>query len=139
MSIHPSAANERGLALIADDSRMVRRVAGRILREFGFDVQEAATGREALDQARLRLPTLVLLDWNLKGLDGLEVLAALRSLPNGESIKIVFCTAERSPERIVAALQAGANEYIMKPFDSDIVESKLVLTGLLPPRRLGAA
>lgn len=132
-------AHARGTALVADDSRIVRRVAGRILAELGFEVVEAVDAAQTLDQARLRNPELVFLDWNIGGADGLELLGRLRALPGGADMRIVFCTAERSPERIVAALAASADEYIMKPFDSDIVESKLVLVGLLPPRARSAA
>jgi len=114
---------------------MVRRVANRIFRDLGFDVVEAATANEAVELCRVRMPKLLVLDWHIDRFDGLDVMTKVRALPGGGDAKIVFCTTERKPERIIAALQAGADEYIMKPFDSDIVESKLVLTGLLPPRR----
>lgn len=130
----PSQDATRGRCLIADDSRIVRRVGARILRDLGFDVVEAATGAEAMDQCRLQLPDTVLLDWDLEGRSGLEVLGGIRGMTGGDKVKIIFCTAERSPQKIMQALQAGADEYIMKPFDSDIVESKLMLTGLLPAR-----
>jgi len=123
-----------GRCLIADDSRIVRRVAVRILRDLGFEVMEAATGTEALDQCRLNMPACVLLDWDLRGRNGLDVLLAIREMSGGEGVKIIFCTAERSPAKIMQAIAAGADEYIMKPFDSDIVESKLMLTGVLPAR-----
>ena len=119
-------------ALVVDDSRMVRRVAARILRDLGLDVTEAETGREALDQCRLRMPDVMLLDWQVGDMDGLGVLRALRDMEGGGRAKVVFCTAERSPASILAALEAGADEYIMKPFDADIVHSKLVLCGVLP-------
>ena len=135
---------DRGRCLIADDSRMVRRVASRIFRDFGFDVNEAGSAGEAVELCRIRMPKLLLLDWHISardghGFDGIEVMKKVRALAGGDAVKIIFCTTEREPARIIEALQAGADEYIMKPFDSDIVESKLVLTGLLPPRKLQAS
>ena len=113
---------------------MVRRVAGRILRDLGFDVVESATAREGLDQCRLHMPDVVLLDWQVGEASGLAVLQSLRDMEGGDHAKVVFCTAERSPESILQALETGADEYIMKPFDADIVQSKLVLCGALPAR-----
>ena len=135
-----SGEGGRGRCLIADDSRMVRRVASRILRDLGFEVNEAGTADETVELCRVRMPELLLLDWHISDgegetFDGLDVMRRVRALPGGDALKVVFCTTERDPARIIAALQAGADEYIMKPFDSDIVEAKLVLTGLLPPRR----
>ena len=118
---------------------MVRRVAGRILRDFGFEVTEASTGREGLDQCRLHMPDVILLDWQVGDLDGLGVLHALRADAAGSRAKVVFCTAERSPECILRALEGGADEYIMKPFDADIIHSKLVLCGVLPEKGGAAA
>ena len=130
-----SPAQTHGRCLIADDSRIVRRVAMRILKDLKFEVVEAATAAEALDQCRLNMPDAVLLDWHISGPDrGLDVLAGIRKLDGGARVKVIFCTTERSPAKIIAALEAGADEYIMKPFDSDIVESKFVLTGLLPAK-----
>ena len=114
---------------------MVRRVAGRILRDLGFDVVESATAREGLDQCRLHMPDVVLLDWQVGEASGLSVLHTLREMDGGERAKVVFCTAERTPASILRALEAGADEYIMKPFDADIVHSKLVLCGVLDPAR----
>ena len=121
-------------ALVADESRMVRRVAARILRDLGFDVSEAATGREAVDQCRVSPPDVVLLDWTLGEMSAFDILDAIRSMPGLTTPRIVFCAAKRSPKNILQALEAGADEYIMKPFDADIVHSKLVLCGALPAR-----
>jgi len=117
--------------LIVDDSRMIRRVATRILKDMGFDVSEAANGQEALDACRITMPEAILLDWNMPVMDGVGFLKALRLEKGGDAPKVIFCTAERSVERITEALQFGANEYIMKPFDSDIIESKFHLAGLV--------
>lgn len=117
--------------LVVDDSRVVRKVARRILEEIGFDVAEAADGVEALAWCRAAMPDAILLDWNMPVMDGLEFLVQLRTEPDGEKPSVVFCTVENDPDHISRALEAGAVEYIMKPFDSDIIESKFVEAGLL--------
>lgn len=120
--------------LIVDQSPMVRRVAARIIRELGYDVTEARTGVEALDLCRSALPKVVMLDWKTPDVAGAEFIAALRDVAAqaGEAMPtVLFCTGERSVDQIVTALRAGADEYIMKPFDSDIIESKFALAGLL--------
>ena len=128
--------NARPQCLIVDGSAMVRRVAARIVRDIGFEAVEARTGREALDAAQLRRPDAVLMDWVSGEMEAPELIAALRGSDTSETpIRVVLCTADRRVERIEAALAAGADEYIMKPFDSDIIESKFRLTGLPVSRR----
>jgi len=117
--------------LIVDDSRMIRRVAGRIVKEMGFRTVEAANGQEALDTCVVDMPDAILLDWNMPIMDGFSFLKALREEPGGDEPIVVFCTSERDIGKITEALSAGANEYIMKPFDSAIIESKFHLAGLL--------
>ena len=117
--------------LIVDDSKMIRRVAARIVKDMGFDVVHAANGKEALNKCRGTMPHAILLDWAMPVMDGFGFLKALRQEKNGDTPIVVFCTAERSVERITQALENGADEYIMKPFDSDIIESKFVLAGLV--------
>lgn len=114
-----------------DDSRVVRKVARRILEELSFDVAEAADGVEALAWCRAAMPDAILLDWNMPVMDGLEFLLQLRKEPGGDKPRVVFCTVENDTDHISRALDAGAVEYIMKPFDSDIIESKFVEAGLL--------
>lgn len=117
--------------LIIDDSRMIRRVACRIIKDLGFETHEAENGQDALETCKVEMPDVVLLDWNMPVMDGFTFLKALRELPGGEAPTVLFCTSERDINRIVEALTAGANEYIMKPFDSDIIESKFHLAGLI--------
>ena len=117
--------------LVVDDSRVVRKVSRRILEELGFDVAEAADGVEALAWCRASRPAAMLLDWNMPVMDGLEFLTQLRREPGGDKPVVVFCTVENDPDHIRRALDAGASEYIMKPFDSDIIETKFVEAGLL--------
>ena len=117
--------------LVVDDSRVVRKVSRRILEEIGFDVAEAADGVEALAWCRAAMPDAILLDWNMPVMDGLEFLTQLRREPGGDKPVVVFCSVENDPDHISRALGAGAVEYIMKPFDSDIIESRFTEAGLL--------
>jgi two-component system chemotaxis response regulator CheY len=118
--------------LVVDDSRVIRKVARRILEDLGFEVAEAADGMEALAWCRTAMPDGILLDWNMPVLNGLEFLQQLRREPDGDRPVVVFCTVENDPDHIARALGAGAAEYIMKPFDSDILESKFAEAGLAP-------
>lgn len=117
--------------LVVDDSRVIRMVARKILEELSFDVIEAEDGQQALDRCKESLPDAVLLDWNMPVMDGMEFFKALRQLPGGGDVKVIFCTTENDMSHIQEAISAGADEYIMKPFDSEIVQSKLVQVGLL--------
>ncbi len=117
--------------LVVDDSRVVRKVARRIVEDLGFQAIEAEDGVFALAECRKAMPTCVLLDWNMPNMTGIEFLEALRKEPNGSDPKVIFCTTENDMEFIQRALQAGANEYIMKPFDSDIVQTKFQQVGLV--------
>ena len=117
--------------LVVDDSRVIRTVARRILQEFEFTVSEAEDGRRALEACRAAMPDAILLDWNMPVMTGIEFLRALRETPGGDLPKVLFCTTETDLAHIEEALAAGADEYIMKPFDRDILESKLMQVGLL--------
>lgn len=117
--------------LIVDDSSIIRKVARRILESLDFQVVEAENGEHAFAVCQRGLPDGILLDWNMPKMDGYEFLRALRGLPGGDRPKIVFCTTENGVAHIARALQAGANEYIMKPFDRDIVQEKFQEIGLL--------
>jgi two-component system chemotaxis response regulator CheY len=116
--------------LVVDDSAVIRKVARRILESMSFAIEEAEDGSVALAACRSRMPDAILLDWNMPVMDGYEFLKALRALPNGKSPKVVFCTTENDLAHIARAMHAGADEYIMKPFDRDIVTSKFQQVGL---------
>ena len=118
------------LAVVADDSLMVRRVAARILRDLGFEVAEAKSAQDLLDAARLQPPALLMLDAALGRTPAADIVRDLRAVDGGADVRVVLCTARRDVEFITQALAFGADEYIIKPFDSDIVESKLRLLGL---------
>jgi two-component system chemotaxis response regulator CheY len=117
--------------LVVDDSRVVRKVARRILESNGFVVIEAADGQIALNACREKLPDCVLLDWNMPVMDGITFLQALRKEFGPDNPTVVFCTTENDMGHIEAAISHGAQEYIMKPFDEDILTSKFAQVGLL--------
>jgi two-component system, chemotaxis family, chemotaxis protein CheY len=117
--------------LVVDDSSVIRKVARRILEGLEFQIAEAENGEEAIEACRQKIPDAILLDWNMPKMDGYEFLRVLRRLPGGDKPKVVFCTTENDVAHIARALHAGANEYIMKPFDKDIVEAKFQEVGLI--------
>ncbi len=117
--------------LVVDDSRVIRKVARRILEDLKFEIEEAADGLEALTHCRRGMPDAVLLDWNMPVMNGIDFLRQLRREPGGEKPVVVFCTTENDLDHISEAIRAGANEYIMKPFDGDILQSKFAEAGLL--------
>ncbi len=116
--------------LIVDDSRIIRKVARRILEALDFEVDEAGDGAEALDYCAVAMPAVLLVDWNMPVMDGLTFLRRVRALPGGDGPKILFCSMETRPERIAEALAAGADDYVMKPFDGEILLSKLDEVGV---------
>ena len=118
--------------LVVDDSRVVRKAARRIVETLGFTVREAADGAEALHASRAAQPQVVLLDWNMPVMDGISFLRAARAEFGPDRPVVVLCTTEAALERIVEALEAGAQEYIMKPFDAALLQDKFVQAGLLP-------
>ena len=118
--------------LVVDDSRVIRKVARQILENLYFEVSEAEDGAQALERCGEAMPDAVLLDWNMPVMDGITFLRRLRALDGGDAPKVVFCTTENDFDHITAALEAGATEYMFKPFDLDIVQAKLTSAGLLP-------
>ena len=121
-------------ALVVDDSRAVRMILARTLTELGYEVREAANGREALEVMEVEKSsvTLVLADWNMPEINGLELVKRLRQKPHLPSLVVVMITTETELDHMAAALEAGANEYVMKPFTKDILVEKLQLVGARP-------
>ena len=119
-------------ALIVDDSRAMRMILGKILKELAYEVREAASGREALEvmEAEMAAVTLVLVDWNMPGMSGLELLKRLRQVPQLAALVVVMVTTESGMGQMVDALEAGANEYVMKPFTKEILMEKLQMVGI---------
>lgn len=110
--------------LIVDDSTVVRKVARRILENMDYIVEEAEDGQEAFDKCRAEMPDAILLDWNMPIMSGLEFLKLLRGYVGGEKPHVVYCTVENDIGAIALALKAGASDYVMKPFNRTILESK---------------
>ena len=117
--------------LVVDDSKVVRKLEQRIMEDLGFTVIEAEDGQQALDICSKKLPNLILLDWHMPVMNGIDFLKALRALPDGGSPQVIFCTTESEMNNIMIALEAGANEYVMKPFDADIIKLKLEQLGIM--------
>ena len=117
--------------LIVDDSHVVRKIARKIIEELEFSADEAEDGCVALDKCQSNMPDAVLLDWNMPNMNGLEFLQKLRGLSGVNQPIVVFCTTENDLSHIQIALEHGADEYIMKPFDSDIVREKFKEVGLV--------
>ena len=118
--------------LVVDDSKVIRKVARHILESMAFAVDEAADGQEALTFCRANRPDVILLDWNMPVMSGMEFLGAFNDLDYGheERPRVVFCTTENSIDHIRAAIEAGADEYVMKPVDRETLEGKLQLVGI---------
>ncbi|WP_240759007.1 response regulator [Lichenicoccus roseus] len=121
--------------LVVDDSRVVRKVARRILEEAGYDVAEAGDGAQALAQCHVTLPDVVLLDWNMPVMNGIDCLRGLRRDFGPDEPSVILCTTENGADFIVSAIEAGAQEYIMKPFDDAILIGKLEQLGLTGRRQ----
>jgi two-component system, chemotaxis family, chemotaxis protein CheY len=121
-------------ALIVDDSKAIRMILGRILRELGYETCEAVNGKDALEVIESEKATvdLVLADWNMPEMNGLDLVKQLRQNPDFTSLKVIMVTTETEVDHIVSALEAGANEYVMKPFTKDILRGKLEMVGILP-------
>lgn len=116
--------------LVVDDSRVVRKLARRILEAHDFTVTEAENGAKALAACRAALPDGVLLDWNMPVMNGIEFLRALRAEFGPDHPVVLFCTTETEMNFITEALEAGAQEYIMKPFDAGLLLGKFAEAGL---------
>ncbi len=116
--------------LIVDDSRTIRRIARRILEVRGYAVEEAGNGASALQACRRDMPDAVLLDWNMPIMNGIEFLRALRAEFGPDKPTVLFCTTENEMSFIEQAIEAGAQEYVMKPFDETILIEKFGQVGL---------
>jgi two-component system chemotaxis response regulator CheY len=119
-------------ALVVDDSRAMRMILRKTLEGLGFEVREAGNGKEALAvlASEKKPVSLSLVDWKMPEMDGFELLRRVRDVPEFGSMVIVMVTAETELEHIAEALEAGANEYVMKPFTKDILVGKLELAGI---------
>jgi two-component system chemotaxis response regulator CheY len=117
--------------LVVDDSRAIRRILSSMLTEIGFVVAEASHGREALAHLQTHVDTdLVLVDWNMPEMNGLELVQAVRQDARFAAIPLMMVTTETEMTQMVRALEAGAQEYVMKPFTKEVIEEKLRVLGL---------
>ncbi len=116
--------------LVVDASRVIRTVATRILQSLQFETRDAADGATALRACRQNMPDLILLDWSMPDMSGVEFIRNLRREAGGERPAIVFCTMENNADMITHALAAGASEYVFKPFDRDTIAAKIAQVGL---------
>ena len=117
--------------LVVDDSSVIRKVARRILEGLSLEVDEADSGRAALDACAAAMPDGMLLDWNMPEMDGYVVLKALRRMPGGDRPRVLFCTTENDAAHIAKARHAGADDTMMKPFDKEVLRRKTAAVGLL--------
>lgn len=119
-------------AMVVDDSKIVRNVTKKILEALGYtSISEAENGKIAVDVFKQNTPGLIMLDWHMPEMDGLAFLKVLRALPDVAQPKVIFCTTETNLTHIQEAITCGANEYVMKPFDEEIIRGKLEQLGLL--------
>jgi two-component system chemotaxis response regulator CheY len=119
-------------ALVVDDSAAARFMVSKIMKECGFEVVQASDGQDALRVlASDKDFSIALVDWNMPIMSGIELVASLRSSDNYSGLKIVMVTTEIEMEQVVRALEAGANEYVMKPFNRDVIVDKLRVLGLM--------
>ena len=123
--------NKQPLCLVVDDSRVIRRMAGDILKALGLRTAEAEHGGKAVEFCRNTVPDMVLLDWNMPEMDGITCLRALRAMDLSPRPVVVMCTTENGMAKIRQALEAGADEYIMKPYDQGVLLDKLTQVGLV--------
>ena len=124
-------------ALVVDDSKTIRIIIKRILVGLGYEVCEACNGVEALKVLDCEpMVKLMLADWNMPEMNGLDLVKAVRRMPDYDSLKVLMVTTETEIEQMCQALEAGANEYVMKPFTKDILLEKLELVGMLPAARV---
>ncbi|HUV96195.1 MAG TPA: response regulator [Acidobacteriaceae bacterium] len=120
-------------AMVVDDSRTIRIILAKMLSELGFEVCPAAGGKEALEVVERENGNFsaIMADWNMPEMNGLELVKQLRSDPRLSAVPIMMITTETETRQVMAALEAGANEYVMKPFSRDIIADKLRLMGVL--------
>ncbi len=117
--------------LLVDDSPVIRKVARRICEGLGFQTEEAEDGQRAVVACAEQMPDLILLDWNMPVMDGFAFLKELRRMPGGQKPKVVLCTTENDVAHIARAMHAGADDFVLKPFDRDIIRTKFEEIGIV--------
>lgn len=125
--------------LIVDDSPVIRKVANRILTDMGFVVVEAADGFEALEKCKYNMPDAILIDWDMPGMTGIEFLEQFALVEGSKTTRIIYCTSEIMVSDMTKAKRAGANAFMMKPFNRKILATKLKEAGIENSRVSNAA
>jgi CheY-like chemotaxis protein len=126
---HEAPAAAAKTCLIVDDSRVIRKVSSKIALSLGYVPIEAQDGHEALARCKQSMPDLVLTDWNMPEMDGIEFVTKLRSIPTPKEPVVVFCTSNGEAKDIHDGIAAGADDYIVKPFDEAALRAKLEKLG----------
>ncbi len=118
-------------ALVIDDSKAIRLILGQMLKEMGFEVSSAGHGLEALERLKeIGKVDLALVDWNMPEMNGFEFVCAVRKEEKYNDMRLMMVTTETEMSQVIKALEAGANEYVMKPFTKDIIREKINLMGI---------
>jgi two-component system chemotaxis response regulator CheY len=117
--------------LTVDDSKVVRKVIAKMLGELKIQTIEAENGKQALEECEKSLPDFILMDWNMPIMSGLEFLKIFRSNKDNDQVKVIFCTTVNELEKIKEVVASGGDEYIMKPFDAQVLKDKLIQTGII--------
>ncbi|TWU51937.1 response regulator [Rubripirellula reticaptiva] len=118
-------------ALVVDDSRAIRRIVGTMMRNLGYEVHEAEHGVDALEKLeQIETPDVLLIDWNMPVMNGIDLIKAVRAQDKYSDVAIMMVTTETEMERMAQAFIAGANEYVMKPFDEATITEKLQILGV---------
>jgi two-component system chemotaxis response regulator CheY len=125
----PAPQSAQRTCLLVDDSRMIRKVARRIVESVGYTVVEAENGEEGLARCRAAMPDLVITDWNMPVMTGIDFVTALRAIPTARPPRVVFCTTNSGAKDIHKGITAGADEYVIKPFDEAALISRLQSIG----------
>jgi len=121
-------------ALVIDDSKAIRLILGQILKELGFEVCSASHGIEALERLKeVGKVDLALVDWNMPEMNGFDFVCAVRKEEKYNDMRMMMVTTETEMAQVIKALEAGANEYVMKPFTKDIIREKIILLGIPLP------
>ena len=118
-------------ALVVDDSKAIRRILSQMLSSIGFEVSEAGHGKEAVEVLAASEPfDLGLIDWNMPEMNGFELVCEIRKVSKYDNMRLMMVTTETEMSQVIKALEAGANEYVMKPFTKEMIYEKLSLMGL---------
>ncbi len=118
-------------ALVVDDSKAIRRILTQMLTGMGLEVSEASDGKEAFQVIESSAPfELALVDWNMPEMNGYELVCEVRKHSKYDGMRLMMVTTETEMSQVVKALEAGANEYIMKPFTKEMIQEKLSMMGI---------